>query len=159
MDTTQLAMFFHLIGFGLLATMNVSGWLLNAQYRKAADYKSKLIVLSSARAIGLLSPLAIGIVLLTGIANMMVRGLGFTTEVWLEIKVILFLIAATNGVLFAIRSKKRGGLVAQLAQGSAPGGSEATLASMDRLASVFNIVQSVLLISILILTVWKPGRF
>ena len=50
-------------------------------------------------------------------------------------------------------------LVAQLAQGSAPAGSEVKLVAMDKAALAFHIVQSVLLIAILILTVWKPGRF
>ena len=159
MDTSLVYMFFHLIGFGLIMTLMESGWLLHMQYVKAPDFKTKLIVLSSARAVGLLSPIAIALMLLTGVANMHTRALGLFTESWLAIKILLFVIASANGVVFGIRSRKRGMLVAQLAQGSAPAGSEVKLVAMDKAALAFHIVQSVLLIAILILTVWKPGRF
>ncbi len=155
-------MFFHLVGFGLVMTLLVSGWLLHKQYSGTAGHKDKLIVLSSARMIGLLSPIAILVLLITGIGNMHARGLGFfgeSSELWLNIKVLLFIVASTNGIIFGIRSKKRGMLVAQLAQGTATADSEAKLASFDKGALVFNVVQTILLISILVLTVWKPGRF
>jgi hypothetical protein len=162
MQSSLWIMLFHLFGFGLVSTLLVMGWLLLKQYNSASDYKSKLVVLSTARMVGLLSPIAILVLLITGVGNMHARGLAFfgeNSELWLNIKIILFAIAAINGVMFGIRSKKRGMLVAQLAQGNAPPDSETKLASFDKGVLIFNIVQTILLLSILVMTVWKPGRF
>lgn len=159
MDTNHLFMLFHLLGFGLIMTLLVSGWLLHKQYTGTTDFKTKSVILSSARSIGLLSPIAILVLLITGIGNMHVRSLGLFDEYWLGIKVVLFAIAAVNGIVFGIRSKKRGMLVAELAQGTAPPGSESRLATMDRNALAFYVIQAILLAAILILTVWKPGRY
>jgi hypothetical protein len=162
MQTSLWMMLFHLFGFGLVSTLLVMGWLLLKQYHGANDYKSKLVVLSTARVVGILSPIAILVLLITGIGNMHARGLGFfdeNSEPWLNIKIILFAIAAINGTIFGMRSKNRGMLVAQLAQGNAPPESESKLASFDKGVLVFNIVQTILLIAILVFTVWKPGRF
>lgn len=159
MDTSLLYMFFHLIGFGLIVTLLVSSWLLHRQYTAATDFKTKSVILSSARSVGLLSPLAILVLLITGVGNMHLRGLGLFDERWLIIKVVLFAIAAVNGIVFGIRSKKRSMLVGQLAQGTAQPGSELKLASMDKSALAFYVIQTILFIAILVLTVWKPGRY
>lgn len=162
MDSSPWFLFFHFIGLGLIMTLLVTGWVLTLQYGKTEDYKTKLVILSSMKRVGLLSPLAILVILLSGIGNMHVRGLGFFTEsseTWLNIKILLFAAAAINGVIFGIRSKKRGMLVAQFAQGSAPADGTAKLAGMDKGALIFHVVQTILLISILVLAVWKPGRF
>jgi hypothetical protein len=157
MDPREWFMFFHFVGFGLIITMLVGSWLLHKQYNAASDYGTKLTVLNSMRLIGLLSPFTILLLLITGIGNMVIRDLGFTTEMWLTVKICLFLIAAVNGVIFGIRSKKRGMLVGQLAKGGAPAEAEKTLAGMDRFTLLFLIVQTVLSLSILVLAVWKPG--
>ncbi len=159
MDTSLLYMFFHLIGFGLVATLLVTGWLTHKQYMAATDFKTKSVILASARSVGLLSPFTILILLITGVGNMHARGLGLFDETWLGIKVTLFAIAAVNGILFGIRSKKRGMLVAQLAEGTAAADGGSRLAGMDKSALVFYIIQTILLTTILILTVWKPGRY
>jgi uncharacterized membrane protein SirB2 len=106
--------------------------------------------------VGLLSPAAIVLLLLTGIGNMVILDLGFTDEPWLTVKIILFLIAAVNGIIFGIRSKKRGMLVGQMAKSNAPVNAEKTLAGMDRYSLLFLVVQTILLTAILVLAVWKP---
>ena len=162
MEASLFLMLFHLIGFGLIMTLLVAGWLLHKQYGQANDYKTKLVILTTARMVGLMSPIAILVMLITGIGNMHARGLGLfteTSELWLNIKVLAFAIAAVNGIIFGVRSKKRGMLVAQLAQGNAPAGSETRLAAMDKSTLLFHVVQTILMITILVLTVWKPGRF
>ncbi len=159
MDTNLLLMFFHLIGFGLIVTLLITGWLLHRQYTAAADFKTKTVILSSARSVGLLSPIAILVLLITGLWNMHLLGLGLFDEQWLGIKIVLFAIAAVNGIMFGIRSKKRGMLVAQLAQGTAPADSGSKLAGMDKSTFMFYVIQTILFTAILILTVWKPGRY
>lgn len=150
-------MFFHFLGFGLVMTLLISGWLLHKQYMAASDFKTKSVILTSARMVGLLSPATIVLLLLTGVLNMIIRDLGFTTETWLTVKIVLFLIAAVNGVIFGIRSKKRGMLVAQMAKGEAPAGAEKILAGMDRYSLMYLVLQTILITAILVLAIWKPG--
>jgi hypothetical protein len=69
----------------------------------------------------------------------------------------LFLVAMVNGIIFGIRSRKRGMLVGQIAKGNAPENAEKTLAGMDMYSLLFLIVQTILVIAILALSVWKPG--
>lgn len=142
----------------MLFTAGVGGWIVGQQYNKAKDYKEKSVILRSARPLGLLGPIGITIMLITGIGNMHLRALGLFTEHWLSVKILLFAIAATNGIFFGIRAAKRGKMVGQLAAGTAPADIEAKVKSMDAQFRIFYIVQITLLLLILILSIVKPGR-
>ena len=157
MEPREWFMFFHFVGLGLIATMLTTAWLLQRQYKSASDYSTKSVILNSGRLVGMLSPFAILLILISGIGNMSVRDLEFTTETWLTVKICLFLVAMVNGIVFGIRSKKRGMLVGQMAKGTPPENAEKTLAGMDRYSLIFLIVQTILIIVILALAVWKPG--
>jgi uncharacterized membrane protein SirB2 len=150
-------MIFHLIGFGILFSTVLAGWILHHQYMSASDSKTKGVILASLRPIGLLSPLAILIMLVTGVGNMHVRGLGLFTEPWLSTKIVFFLFAAANGVFFGIRSGKRRKLFSQVIDGKAPAGSDEKMAAFDKQMRVFFIIQLVLLLLILVLSIVKPG--
>jgi hypothetical protein len=156
MDEFQWLMLFHVVGYGFLAGLLAVGWLVHSQYTKASDYKAKAAILGPSRVFGLLSPFAILLVLVTGVGNMLVRGLMPTSEMWLPVKIILFVAASANGILFGIRSKRRGMLVGQLAQGKAAASAEERLVRLDATASVFLFLQTVLLAAILVITIWKP---
>lgn len=157
MEAVHYLMFFHLIGFGVLFSTVLAGWILHHQYMSASDNKTKSIILDSLRPIGLLSPLAILIMLVTGIGNMHVRGLGLFAEPWLSTKIVFFLLAAVNGVFSGIRSGKRRKLFAQVTDGKASAGSGERMAAFDRQMRVFFIIQFVLLLMILVLSIVKPG--
>jgi hypothetical protein len=157
METVHYLLFFHLIGFGILFSTVLAGWILHHQYMGASDYTAKRIILESLRPIGLLSPLAILVMLVTGIGNMHVRGLGIFTEPWLSTKIVFFLLAATTGVFSGIQSSKRRKLLAQVFDGKAPAGSVERVAALDRQTRLFFIIQFVLLLIILVLSIVKPG--
>ncbi len=151
-------MLLHLLGYGLLFTAGIAGWIISKQYYKASDYKEKAVVLRSAKPLGLLGPIGIVTMLITGVGNMHMRALGMFTETWLTVKILLFVIAATNGIIFGIRAAKRGKMVGHLAAGTAPAGTEDKVKSMDIQFRIFYMVQITLLLLIVTLSILKPGR-
>ncbi len=149
-----LTLFFHFIGLGLLVTTTVAGYLLNGQYSKAGDYETKAIILRALRPIGLLSPIAILLMLLSGIGNMHV--LGFTVldlPGWLAYKIVFFALALISGILFSIKSRKRGKLIGQLAAGNPPERAAETLKGLDQQISLFYPVLAILFIIIVLLSI------
>lgn len=151
--THELILLFHLIGFGLLATTSVAGIILHLQYRNAADLRAKAALLRAMKPIGLLSPVAILVMLGTGIGNMLAIGVGLLTLGWLTAKIIFFAIAVISGVLFGLKSKRRGALVQKMAAGSAPPFAEEMLQALDRQIVLFHVVMPLLLLIILYLSV------
>ncbi len=149
-----LSLFFHFVGLGLLVTTLVAGYLLNAQYKKAGDYATKAIVLRSLRPIGLLSPIAIILMLITGIGNM--NSLGFTLldlPGWLAYKIVFYTLTLISGILFSIKTKKRGVLIGKLAAGNAPERSEETLRGLDQQIALFYPVLGILFTIIVLLSI------
>jgi uncharacterized membrane protein SirB2 len=146
--------FFHFIGFGLLITTLVAGLLLESQFRRAQDTQTKLTILRSLRRIGLLSPIAMLIMLITGIGNMQATGSGIFTHGWLTAKIMFFALVVISGVIFAIKSRKRGALVESAGTGKEDTGS--LVRNHNRQVSLFYIVLTLLMMIILFLSVWKP---
>ncbi len=148
------SLYFHFIGLGLLVTATVAGFILNAQYKKAKDIHTKATILRTTRPIGLISPAASLIMLVTGIGNM--HSLGYSVldlPGWLAYKIILFVIALVSGILFGILSRKRGMLVGQMAAGTAPPNAEQALKSYNSQVSVSYLVMTLLLLIILFLSI------
>lgn len=159
METRSILIFFHLIGYAMLFTTAIAGWMLNRQYMRSADLQTKASILKAMRPIGLMSPIAILIMVISGIGNMHLRALGIFTEGWLTAKILLFTIAAVTGIVYGIRSRKRGSMVGQMAAGNAPEGTLARVKSLDGQFSIFYLVQTLILFGILILSILKPGRY
>jgi hypothetical protein len=150
----ELTLLFHFLGFGLLMTINVAGFILNRQYSKSADLQSKAIILRALRPIGLLSPVAIVVMLVTGIGNMHALGYGLLDAGWLTAKIMFFAIAVISGTLFGIKAKKRGTLVQEMASGKAAANSQELLNAYDKQISLFYLVMPVLLLIILALSIY-----
>jgi hypothetical protein len=150
----EINLLIHFLGFGLLVTINVAGFILNRQYKKAPDLQTKATILRVLRPIGLISPVAILIMLITGIGNMHFLGLGVLDMGWLTAKIIFFAIAAISGVLMGIVARKRGKLVGEMAAGRAPAEAEQALQSYDRQISLAYVVFPILLIIILWLSIY-----
>ncbi len=150
----QIFIYIHLLGFGLLMTSVVAGLLLNLQYRRASDYKTKAALLKSSRPIGILSPLAVLIMLITGIGNMHTLGIGLFSLAWLAYKIVFFAFIAVAGVLFAIVSRKRSTFVLKLSEGIVPPDAQQTLKGYDRQVSLFYLVMALCLLIIIALTVY-----
>lgn len=154
---SQITLLFHLIGFGVLLTVSLAGIILNSRYKKAPDLQAKLVLLRALRPIGLLSPIGMAIMLITGIGNMHSIGAGVLEYGWLTGKIFLFAIAVISGILFGITSRKRTQLVEAIGRNEAPSGSDQLLKSYDAQIGLFYIVLPLLLLVILWLSVY--GRF
>jgi len=144
----------HFLGFGLLVTVNAAGFIINRQYKKAPDLQSKAVLLRAMKPIGLLSPIGVLIMLITGIGNMHALGLGILDLGWLTAKIIFFAIAVISGIVLGIQSGKRGKMVQQMIQGQAPANANELLNSYDRQVSLSYIVMPLLIIIILALSVY-----
>ncbi|MBI1807694.1 MAG: hypothetical protein HYR76_11645 [Ignavibacteria bacterium] len=149
-------MLLHLLGFGLLMTTLVAGVLLEIQYRKAKDLQAKAIILRPLRSIGLLSPIASLLLLVTGIGNMVVRQYTLFAPGWLTAKIIFYAFAVISGVIFGVKSRKRGALVKSMVEGSAPPNAEELLDTQTKQLTLFYVVMPIVLLIILALSVWKP---
>jgi len=144
----------HFLGFGLLVTVTVAGFILNRQYKKAPDLQSKAVLLRAMKPIGLLSPISVLLMLITGIGNMHALGLGILDLGWLTAKIIFFAIAVISGILLGIQSGKRGKLVQQMVNGQAPANANELLSGYDRQVLLSYIVMPLLIIIILALSIY-----
>jgi hypothetical protein len=161
--SVSFSFIFHLLGFGLITTSLVAGWMLERRIRKTGDWNQKLLLISASRTIGLLSPIASFIMLVTGIGNIInVFGPSFSVVYsvgWLAAKIILFAFMLVNGAVFGpILSRKRTKLIQSLAAQSAPADAEETVAIYSKNLSTFYFVQALLLLLILFLSVWGTGK-
>jgi len=159
----SFAFIFHLLGFGLITTSLAAGWILERRIRTTNDWNQKLLLLSASRSIGLLSPIASLLMLITGIVNI-INVFGTSPRVlfsvgWLDAKIILFAFMLVNGAVFGpILSRKRTKLIQSLAAQSAPADAEETVNIYGKNISTFYFVQSLLLLIILFLSVWGTGK-
>lgn len=144
----------HFLGFGLLMTTLVAGFVLDSLYRKAKEIQAKATILQTLRPLGLISPFAIVLMLVTGIGNMHVLGIGLFDFGWLSAKIIFFAIAAINGLTFAAKSRQRGKLVAQMTSGDAPADAESQLKQLDAQHRWFYVVNGILILVIISLAVY-----
>lgn len=158
MRAIHVSLLLHFIGIGMVFTTILAGWILEGQYRKAADWQARAFILKMLRPIGLLSPVSVLILLLSGIGNMSLgfRAYSLFSDSWLTTKLVVFLILVLSGLLFGIRGTKRSRLVSSMADGSATSGAEMVIKSMDAMQRLFLIIQAVLIVIILTLSIVKP---
>ncbi len=153
----------HLIGFGLLCTGLLGGWIVERKIRKEAAWGTKLTMLQASRSLGLLTPVAAAVMLVTGIGNIFnlypSEPSIWITQGWLVAKVILFAFLLVNGALFGpIISRKRTALVRKLHEGNAPEDAEQTVRIFSKNLTTFYLVQTLLLLVILYLSVFGDGK-
>ena len=150
----EFSLLFHLLGFGTLVTLAIAGNILESKYKKAPDLQTKAVLLGALKSIGILSPIAILVQLLTGLGNMHALAISFSDFHWLQIKLVLFVIAAILGGLMGVQAKKRGVLVMQMLQGKAPADAAKTLEGMDKVVGMLGMILPVLLLAILCLSIY-----
>lgn len=168
----EITLLLHFIGLGLLVTTMLGGFLMHRQYRKAPDLRAKALILKTARPFGLLSPIGMLLMLVTGIGNMHGIGIGivqtiigsrnllFTQSVegidfwWLSAKLVFFAVAFVAGIVLGIFAKKRGTLVHAMSLGDAGPDAGERLGLYDTILTAGHIIMPVLMITILYLSVY-----
>ena len=144
---------FHIIGVGLLVTAMVGGFIVDMQYRNAADLKTKAVLLRAMKPIGLMGPLASLILLVSGIGNMHSLGFGIFTVGWLTAKLFFYTLAVISGVIFGIMARRRGMLVGQMATDNAPTNADEILKKADRQIALSHLVMPLLFLIIITLAI------
>ena len=151
----HLSKLLHFVGIGVIFTTIFAGAILNGRYRKAPDWKTKLMILKLLRPIGLLSPVGVAVMLVSGILNMHFSNLGLFTASWLTLKLVFFALTVISGILFGVKGTQRSILVTKLAEGNAPEGTDRSVGILDRQQRIFYFVQLVLILIILTLSIFK----
>lgn len=152
------SMLFHFLGLGMILTTIFAGWILTGQYKRAKEWSGKALHVKSLKAIGLLSPIGVLIMLLSGIGNMALGPYHYTvfSDGWLSTKLVFFIILTGVGVFQGTQSGRRTKLVQRVVAGSAPDGAEGTIRTLDRQQRWFYVLEAILLVIILMLSIVKP---
>jgi putative copper export protein len=154
---------FHIIGFGLVFTALLGGWIIERRIRAEKDWNQKLYIGNIGRRFGLLSPIASVVMLLTGIVNIFNLYDGninlWYTEGWLVAKIILFAFLLINGAIFGpILVRRRKKLIQGITEKTIMEDAEMTINILSKSITTFYLVQFLLLIIILFLSVIGGGK-
>lgn len=144
----------HLVGFGLVSALVIAGWILNIRFIREKDRTLKLYTGGVMRTVSLLSPVAVFLLLVTGIGNIYNLYYGTAAEWyeegWLVAKIILFGIMLVNGMVFGpVLSRKRITTLKSIMQEGETDEKSSTLDHLNKQMTWFYVVQTVLLIAIL----------
>ncbi len=148
----------HFIGIGLLFTALLGSWIVGGQYRSAPDWQTKALYLKTLRRIGLMSPVGIVIMLLSGIGNMTLGPHKYTlfSDGWLSAKLALFLVAIIIGVLSSVQAMRRSKTVSRLAAGQTENVDEHALRSVETQLRISSSLQFLLILAIIMLSIVRP---
>jgi uncharacterized membrane protein SirB2 len=150
----EINLFIHILGFGLLVTPLFSGILLEIQLRRAKDAHSQLTVARSLRSIGILSPIAMAVMLITGIGNMQMKGYSMMQlPGWLAFKIVAFVLVILSGVMFMIQSRRRSAILRKRTEGIAEGTGDDALRGINRQVLLAYCVLFLLILVIVFLSV------
>jgi len=154
---------FHLVGFGFVAGIVIANVVLDRKFRREPDWGKKLYIGGIMKTFGMFGPFITVLLLITGIGNIHNLYIDapepWYAQGWLVMKVILFAVMATNGLVFGPGlSKKRIMLIKGIAEKSAPADAEESLKVLNNQISIFLLVQSLLLISIIFLSAFGTGK-
>jgi putative copper export protein len=153
----------HILGFGLICTSLLGGWILERTVRKEADWNLKLLLGKIGRRFGLISPFISLLMLLTGIINIFNLYEGNTsiwyTKGWLVAKIILFTFLLINGAVFGpILVRRRTKLIRHMTEKTAAEETETNITILTKSLTTFYLVQCIILLIILYLSVAGGGK-
>jgi uncharacterized membrane protein SirB2 len=147
---------FHLLGFGMIATLLFAGPILERRFQKGETLDTKVAIHRVMKSVGLLSPLAVVLLVATGIGNMYFTGLGLFKAGWLTAKIIFVAIVIVNGAMTGARALKRGKLLQRLASGENVANALLQMQRYNKQETTFYLTQWFLILVILVLSVFKP---
>lgn len=153
---SHLVLLFHLIGFGMIATMLFAGPILERRFRRAETLDAKVSLQRVLKSVGMLSPFSVLLLLATGIGNMYFTGLGPFKAGWLTAKIIFFAIAIINGAMAGARGSQRRKLLERLALGENVLNALPEMQRYNKQQSIFYLTQTFLILVILVLSVFRP---
>jgi uncharacterized membrane protein SirB2 len=129
--------------------------IVESMFRSAHDAASALMVYKVILKIGLLTPIAAGILLLSGTATIITVQYSVFNEKWLLLKLAFFIIMNLLGFLQGKSYRIRGRLVESLALGNAPETAATAVGMLTRKLATFNRLQTSFLCIILLITLFR----
>ena len=152
----EIGLVVHLLGVLLLfGGALVAGVIFEAARRRSRP--SEVALLLGATRIGALL-VAVGALLTLGGGLWLAEEVDQLGEAWLQLSLVLFVLALVLGALGGQRPKQARRLARRLAENGDAMSSELRRLLDDRLSLVANYVSSALVLVILVLMVWQPGR-
>jgi len=140
----------------MIGALLFAGPILERKFKKAETLDAKVTLLRVMKSVGLLSPLAVLLLIATGIGNMYFTGVGPFTAGWLTAKIIFVAIIIVNGAMMGTRARSRAQLLERLARGESVPDALPQMQRYNKQQTMFYLTQWFLVLIILVLSVFKP---
>ncbi len=148
-------LFFHIVGVGLMFCGIIAVRIVESMFGTALDARSAHTLHKVISRLGLLTPMGSGLLLISGITNIITAQLVVFKEGWLILKLVFFIIVLFIGILQGISYRSRGRLVEAIALGNAPESAPTETEILTRKLATFGRIQTSLLVLILLLTLFR----
>jgi hypothetical protein len=147
----------------MVAATLIPGILLDRKIRAEPDWNKKLQIGVIMRMFAAFGPWNVGLLLVTGIGNIYNRFVGapyaWYDETWLVVKICLFAIIASNALFIAPKlGMKRAMVIKSIVEKNGPLNDETLYAGVNRKIAILFGAQTLLLLTILYLSVFGPGK-
>ncbi|HET7153323.1 MAG TPA: hypothetical protein VFJ29_06125 [Candidatus Kapabacteria bacterium] len=158
----SLSIFIHVIGFGIVFGMMLVGPIIEKQFQTATDWSARAKLGMVSKRLAMFSPVAIIILLLSGIGNMMTFGFTMSDAFsgaawWLGVKIVLFVCLALNGIFNARKlGEARGVIIMGAMQGKGGAEAEAALQATYKRMNMFFRIQGFMLTVVVIMAIFRP---
>lgn len=156
MTMLRIYLLIHLLGYGLLISVLVSTPILERYLRRAERYEDALYLANIVSKIGLLSPIAAVILVVSGVLMMNIFGYTLFSHGWLTGKLLIFLVMVVTGAYSAMSiGRERRHIYHDLIDGKDNPKLPGELLRVHNRQSQYTRIQAVFMLMILIFTVFK----
>jgi len=146
----------HLIGYGLLISVLVATPILEYYLRRAENYNDALKLATIVSRIGLISPIAALILLISGALMMNLWDYGIFSHAWLTGKLLIFVVMVVTGAYSSMTvGKERRKIYQELIDGKDNPKLPGEILRVHNRQSQYTRIQSIFLLMILIFTVYR----
>lgn len=152
----QIYLLFHLIGYGVLISVLIATPILEYYLRREESYKDALKLANIISRIGLLSPIAALLLLISGILMMQLWGYDLFSHGWLTGKLLIFLVMVVTGVYSSMTiGRERRKIYQELIDGKDNPKLPGEILRIHNRQSQYTRIQSLFILMILIFTIYK----
>lgn len=161
MNWFHISRLFHFVGLGMIFALLFAGPIIESNFRWESDVRMKLHSAKLLRNIGLLSPFAALVLIISGIGNMVALEITlaelFGSQAWLGIKLVIFFVLLAMGMALSPKTaRQRLILLEHLSQPNPPEDIDEQMDSLDRRQTTFFVINWILVLMILLLTLFRP---
>ncbi len=147
-----LSLFFHIVGVSLLLGGTVFIRMLESQFHKAATPAEAGAIHRALSRIGMVSPFASLLLLITGTFNILLLHIAVNETPWLEAKLVCFILMIPVGILQGKAYRKRSDAVVAVTPSAGP--KDGNVEMLTRRIALFWKVQSTLIVAALAMTLY-----